>query len=217
VTRFIAALVAGALVAGGCQTMTGRSAGQWVDDRAVTARVKARLAWMGVARLTRVHVDTYEGIVYLTGGVDSAEQKRRAEEVTRDVPSVRLVVNNLHVVVDDAVGGASPRTDAGRAAPARTSSAPPIEELARLDVETGTPVWTRYAGYDAQGRRVATVVAVATDHLVQHGVPEVPVQGEVDRIDLRPDPAGGRAFLVLWHRAPSAPARIGTDRTGAPR
>jgi hypothetical protein len=184
----------------GCRTLTGRAPGQWADDRTVTAKVKARLASTGMANLTRVHVDTYDGVVYLTGGVDSREVKWRVEEAAQSVPAVRLVVNNLHVAGDEVVA-ASPRTDVavvprGARVDWARALAP---DIARLEVESGTPAWTRYAGLDEQGRRIATVFAVSGADLRERGIVDVPARLPVARFDVYPETGGMRYFLVFWH------------------
>jgi hyperosmotically inducible protein len=81
----------------GCQTMTGKTAGQNVDDEAITAKVKAVLVQDKATNVTRIDVDTNNGVVSLNGVVDSAQQKARAEDLTRHVSGVRNVNNNLQV------------------------------------------------------------------------------------------------------------------------
>jgi osmotically-inducible protein OsmY len=81
----------------GCTAMTGESAGQYVDDSTLTARVKANLVADKVANLTRVDVDTTNQIVALNGIVESAEQKQRAEQLARQVSGVKGVKNNLQI------------------------------------------------------------------------------------------------------------------------
>jgi len=81
----------------GCQAMTGRTAGQNVDDANLTASVKANLVADKAANLTRIDVDTNGGIVYLNGTVASPQQKDRAEQLARQVQGVKKVVNNLQV------------------------------------------------------------------------------------------------------------------------
>jgi osmotically-inducible protein OsmY len=90
-------LIALVLVLGGCQSMTGRTAGQNVDDTNTTAAVKARLAQDKVSSLTRIDVDTNAGVVALNGTVESAEQRARAEQIARGVGGVKRVINNLQV------------------------------------------------------------------------------------------------------------------------
>jgi len=81
----------------GCQAMTGKTAGRNVDDAAITGSVKTKLAADKVSSLTRVDVDTNNGVVSLNGVVESAEQKARAQEIASHVDGVSRVVNNLQV------------------------------------------------------------------------------------------------------------------------
>jgi hyperosmotically inducible periplasmic protein len=84
-------------VTAGCTAMTGKSAGQNVDDTTITAQVKTKLAAEKPATLTKVDVDTNQGTVYLTGNVENATVKARATELARQVAGVRDVVNNLKI------------------------------------------------------------------------------------------------------------------------
>ena len=81
----------------GCQAMTGRTAGENVDDATITTTVKARLAQDKLGSLTRVDVDTTNGVVALNGTVETAEQRARAEQLARRVDGVKRVQNNLQV------------------------------------------------------------------------------------------------------------------------
>ena len=81
----------------GCQTLTGQSAGQYIDDKTISTQVKARLVASEAENLTRVDVDTQNGTVYLSGIVPSAEYRARAEQIARSEEGVRSVVNNLQV------------------------------------------------------------------------------------------------------------------------
>jgi len=190
----LAGLVLLVLVLGaGCRSLTGRSMGQWADDRTITAMVKTRVAETTAGHSSRIRVDTYDRTVYLTGGVETPEMKRRAEEISWQVPNVALVVNNLHVL--RSTPAASPPTEAATLVMPRALAGG--ERLARLDVESGTPTWTRYAGYDSEGRRVATVFAVLTIELSNGGVRALPVDLPVDHLSVRPD--GATAYVVMWH------------------
>ena len=190
----LAGLVLLVLVLGaGCRSLTGRSMGQWADDRTITAMVKTRVAETTAGHSSRIRVDTYDRTVYLTGGVETPEMKRRAEEISWQVPNVALVVNNLHVL--RSTPAASPPTEAATLVMPRAFAGG--ERLVRLDVESGTPTWTRYAGYDSEGRRVATVFAVLTIELSNGGVRALPVDLPVDHLSVRPD--GATAYVVMWH------------------
>jgi hyperosmotically inducible protein len=84
-------------ITAGCTSMTGKTAGQNVDDATITASVKTKLAGEKMATLTKVDVDTNKGTVYLTGNVENATVKARATEIARSVEGVREVVNNLAI------------------------------------------------------------------------------------------------------------------------
>ena len=79
--RMMAVLLVIFAVAVGCRTMTGKTAGQTVDDSTITGYVKAKLVADGTTNLTRIDVDTNRATVYLSGVVDTAEQRARAQDV----------------------------------------------------------------------------------------------------------------------------------------
>jgi len=95
--RVVAVLLVMLAFVAGCQSMTGKTAGETIDDAAITASVKAKLVADKPSNLTRVDVDTNNATVYLNGVVDSAEQKARAEQLAWQAKGVRSVVNNLQV------------------------------------------------------------------------------------------------------------------------
>jgi osmotically-inducible protein OsmY len=68
-----------------------------LDDTRIEAEVKARLVAEKDANLTRLGVLSSGGKVYLSGTVESPEQKARAEDLARGVRGVRRVVNALEV------------------------------------------------------------------------------------------------------------------------
>ena len=90
-------VLAAMLVISGCTSMTGQTAGQYVDDTTITASVKAKLIGDKTANLTRIEVDTTNQVVTLNGIVESADQKAKAEQLARQVGGVKSVKNNLQV------------------------------------------------------------------------------------------------------------------------
>ena len=86
------------LLIAGCQAMTGETAGQNIDDGTLTTSVKTSLAGERLNTLTRVGVETNNGVVYLTGEVETAAEKSRAGTVASQVKGVKRVVNNLQVI-----------------------------------------------------------------------------------------------------------------------
>lgn len=85
------------LALSGCAAMTGKTAGENLDDASITAAVKAKLAREKVATLMRIGVETDLRTVYLTGVVENEDVRRRAAEVAWQVRGVREVVNNLRI------------------------------------------------------------------------------------------------------------------------
>ena len=74
-----------------------RTIGAVIDDAAITAEVKSRLLDDPQVQGLRIDVDTREGVVYLTGVVRSAAEKKRAVELARETAHVRDVEANLTV------------------------------------------------------------------------------------------------------------------------
>jgi len=205
----------------GCGALTGRPLETWAQDRGLTARVKARLAAADAGTLTRIHIDTYESIVYLTGGVTSTDMKRRAEEIARGVSGVEQVVNNLHLAGANALASAevdiaaSPRMETARRPPAPRDDAHPFLQrfrgIDRVDLETGTPAWTRYAVYDAGGRRVATLYSMSAAELTRNGAAAgLSADEGIDHVAIYRDGAPGSVLydLVLWHVSREDVARL---------
>lgn len=81
----------------GCQSSTGKTAGQSIDDATITAAVQSKLSSDRISNFTRVDVDTERGVVTLNGVVKSADQKVRVAELARQVNGVRTVNNNLQI------------------------------------------------------------------------------------------------------------------------
>jgi len=82
----------------GCQAMTGQTMGETMDDSYITGAVKTQLASDKMASLTRVEVETNNGVVYLTGQVQTAEQRSHIGSLTSQVKGVKRVVNNVQVI-----------------------------------------------------------------------------------------------------------------------
>ena len=84
---------------GGCRSTGGErtTVGQKIDDAAITAQVKGRLAAAEAETLANVNVDTVNGVVFLNGTVDNAQLKTQAETIARTEEGVQRVVNNLQV------------------------------------------------------------------------------------------------------------------------
>ncbi|TMB73731.1 MAG: BON domain-containing protein [Deltaproteobacteria bacterium] len=96
--KTLTVMVAFLILITGCQAMTGETMGQNIDDGTLTSYVKTKLASDKLVTLTRVGVETNNGVVYLTGEVETAEQRSRIGSLASEVKGVKKVVNNLQVI-----------------------------------------------------------------------------------------------------------------------
>src|SRR5262245_11418776 len=92
----VAALLAGVLLVG-CQAHSQQRAQEAIDDASISAAVQANLTADRSANFAQVSVDSDRGVVHLTGVVASAEQRKRAEELSRQVKGVTHVDNSLRI------------------------------------------------------------------------------------------------------------------------
>jgi hyperosmotically inducible periplasmic protein len=82
----------------GCAVTRGQeSAGQYVDDKTITAKVKTALAKDPIVKAMDVNVTTFQREVQLSGYVDTQEQKSRAGELAQTIEGVKTVHNDLVV------------------------------------------------------------------------------------------------------------------------
>jgi hyperosmotically inducible protein len=92
-------LTVGALLAAtACaSTRTRQAPGEYLDDSVVTARVKTELIGDRRTEAHHIGVETFRGVVQLSGFVDSAGERSEAAAVAAGVPGVIEVRNNLEV------------------------------------------------------------------------------------------------------------------------
>jgi len=74
-----------------------RSVGTQIDDATITAKIKLKLLEDPITKARKIDVDTVNGVVTLTGVVESEKEIKRAIEIAKSVKGVRKVVNNLKV------------------------------------------------------------------------------------------------------------------------
>ena len=95
------AVLGTAFNAGCTATATRQSTGEYIDDTAVTARVKSAFVTDESVKAFDVQVETFRGVVQLSGFVDNQNQKIRAEQIARSTNGVRDVRNNIQLKNDD--------------------------------------------------------------------------------------------------------------------
>lgn len=93
---FLAVALAG--MTGCAATPTTESTGQYIDDAAITAKVKAAILDQPTLKMLDIHVDTFKGTVRLSGIVASRASIDRATEVARGVAGVKSVRNEMRIM-----------------------------------------------------------------------------------------------------------------------
>lgn len=84
-------------VAGCASTRTSESAGEYLDDTAMTASVKASIFNEPTLKSSEINVETFKGNVQLSGFVSNPESVNKAVEVARGVKGVKSVKNDMRV------------------------------------------------------------------------------------------------------------------------
>jgi hyperosmotically inducible periplasmic protein len=74
-----------------------KRAGEYMDDAAITAKIKAEILSDPLLKVSQINVTTANGVVKLSGLVDSQQSSDRALEIAHSVKNVRSVENSLVV------------------------------------------------------------------------------------------------------------------------
>ena len=73
------------------------NAGRVVDDSVITGKVKAALVADPTTKAHQISVETFKGVVQLSGFVDTSEARTRATQVAQQVEGVKNVKNELEL------------------------------------------------------------------------------------------------------------------------
>jgi osmotically-inducible protein OsmY len=95
--RSLLVLLVIAVIAGCAASRTQESTGEYFDDSTITAKVKGAILQDPDLKVLQINVETFKGVVQLSGSVNSPEVVSRAVEVARGVSGVKSVKNNLIV------------------------------------------------------------------------------------------------------------------------
>ena len=97
IRHFFVGLVLVAFFAGCAGTQKQESTGEYIDDTVLTSKVKAEILNDPMLKVFQINVETFKGVVQLSGFVDSANASARAVEVAKAVKGVQSVKNSLIV------------------------------------------------------------------------------------------------------------------------
>jgi hypothetical protein len=81
----------------GCQSTTGKTAGQTMSDASISTAVQAKLTRDRLGNFPRIDVDTERGVVNLSGIVETDAQRAQAARLAQQVEGVVKVNNNLQI------------------------------------------------------------------------------------------------------------------------
>ena len=82
----------------GCaSTATKEGTGEYVDDTVITSKVKAEIFKDETLKSAEISVETFKGVVQLSGFVNSQADIDRAVDVARSVKGVTSVKNDMRV------------------------------------------------------------------------------------------------------------------------
>ena len=95
IRNFIIGLVLVVFMAGCAGTRHKESTGEYIDDSVITTKVKAEIFNDPMLKVFQINVETYKGVVQLSGFVNSAQITARTSEAARSVNGVTVVKNSL--------------------------------------------------------------------------------------------------------------------------
>lgn len=95
-TTLLAALMLTTVV--GCaSTAKHESAGEYIDDTVITTSVKAALVNDPTLKATEINVETFKGVVQLSGFVSKPENIAGASTLARSIKGVKSVKNDIRL------------------------------------------------------------------------------------------------------------------------
>jgi len=93
---FIGAMIL-AVTMGCASTPKQEGTGEYVDDTVLTTKVKAAIFNEPTLKSAEINVETFKGVVQLSGFVSSTTMQTKAMEVARTVSGVKSVKNDMRL------------------------------------------------------------------------------------------------------------------------
>lgn len=95
--RFTSFLLALTLVAPLLLSGCGKTVGETIDDATITTRVKTSLLNDPDVKGTQIDVDTFKGVVTLSGRVENKAEETKAVSLARRISGVKDVKSTLQI------------------------------------------------------------------------------------------------------------------------
>ena len=109
-----------------------RSVGQVIDDATIATQIKTKLVAEALSNLTHISVKVMDGVVTLSGEVDSAARRDRAVQIAGAVEGVKSVVDNVRVTgvgVSSSTPPASPSASSSTTLAGRVDASGTVERV----------------------------------------------------------------------------------------
>jgi len=91
-------LTASLLAFAGCASTEQKAGvGQYFDDSVITTKVKAALIEDPLTKAIEINVETFKGVVQLSGFVSSQEAANRAVELASGIGGVKSIKNDMRL------------------------------------------------------------------------------------------------------------------------
>lgn len=84
-------------VVGCASTPKQEGTGQYIDDSVITGKVKAAILEEPTLKVAEINVETFKGVVQLSGFVTSQAMANKAVEVASRVGGVKSVKNDMRI------------------------------------------------------------------------------------------------------------------------
>jgi osmotically-inducible protein OsmY len=94
---YLAGIVFVALTLGCASTGKQEGTGEYVDDTVITTKVKAAILNEPTLKSAEINVETFKGVVQLSGFVSSQAAETTAVAVARKVEGVKSVKNDMRL------------------------------------------------------------------------------------------------------------------------
>lgn len=99
-SKYLSALFMAVLlvtVVGCASTSKQEGTGEYIDDAVITTKVKAAIFNEPILKSTEINVETFKGVVQLSGFVSSRTAENKAIALARAVAGVKSVKNDMNV------------------------------------------------------------------------------------------------------------------------
>ena len=86
-----------ATIVGCASTSKQSSTGEYIDDTVITTKVKAAILEDKDLKVAEINVETFKGVVQMSGFVSSQSDINKAATLARSVDGVKSVKNDMRV------------------------------------------------------------------------------------------------------------------------